>query len=371
MPYTSHATPEGTDRYRQRFLGKLAPEHFRQHQGCWISSIGIGTYLGNHDITTDTQYRDAIIRAVELGCNVIDTAINYRCQRSERVIGQALAMLIKEGRISREEVFVATKGGFIPFDGAPPRDPHRYFTETFIKPGIITPEEVVADCHCLSPKYIQNQLDRSRKNLGLDCIDAYYLHNPETQLSEVSIEEFYNRMRVAFRVLEDNVSQGKIQCYGTATWNGYRTSPQSPDYLSLQELIHLAREVGGESHHFKIIQLPYNLGMAEAFTHQNQDVKGKIVSIFEAAHLLGTTVMTSASVYQSRLTRNLPKEIHAFFPDISTDAQRAIQFARSAPGVITALIGMKQRTHVEENLKTTLVPPMNEAEYMQMFSQAS
>jgi aryl-alcohol dehydrogenase-like predicted oxidoreductase len=371
MVYTSHATPEGTDTYQKRFSEKLAPGHFRLHQGCWLSSIGLGTYLGHHDITTDTLYREAIIRALELGCNVIDTAINYRCQRSERVIGQALSLLFKEGRLKREEVLIATKGGFIPFDGEPPRNPRAYILETFVKPGILTFEDIVADCHCLAPRYIQNQLDRSLKNLGLGCVDIYYLHNPETQLSEVSREEFYRRMKAAFQVLEENVTRGKIQWYGTATWDGYRTSPQAPDYLSLQDLVELAREVGGETHHFKVIQLPYNLAMAEAFTHQNQEVGGEVLSVFEAAQRLGITVMTSASIYQSRLARNLPSTIYGFFPGVSTDAQRAIQFVRSTPGVTTALVGMKQRAHVEENLKTALTPPMSQEEFMRLFSQAS
>jgi aryl-alcohol dehydrogenase-like predicted oxidoreductase len=178
-------------------------------------------------------------------------------------------------------------------------------------------------------------------------------------------------MKAAFQVLEENVSQGKIQWYGTATWNGYRTSPQALDYLSLQDLIELAREVGGEGHHFKVIQLPYSLAMAEAFTHQNQAVQEQVMSVFEAAQHFHLTVMTSASVYQSRLTRNLPESIHHFFPGVSSDAQRAIQFVRSTPGVTTALVGMKQRIHVEDNLKTALVPPMSEEELMRLFSQAS
>src|SRR5262245_40270285 len=100
------ATPEGTLAYRNRVTS--AEGHFREHRGLSLASIGIGTYLGNADDATDAAYRDAIVRAVELGTNVIDTAINYRGQRSERAVGQALRLAIDRGLIRREEVVVAT-----------------------------------------------------------------------------------------------------------------------------------------------------------------------------------------------------------------------------------------------------------------------
>jgi hypothetical protein len=82
MKLEGSATAEGTERFRKRFEGKIPSGHFRQSQGLWLSSIGIGTYLGNHDAETDKLYHDAIVRAVESGCNVIDTAINYRSERA-------------------------------------------------------------------------------------------------------------------------------------------------------------------------------------------------------------------------------------------------------------------------------------------------
>ncbi|HHT9153643.1 MAG TPA: aldo/keto reductase, partial [Candidatus Hypogeohydataceae bacterium YC40] len=55
-----------------------------------VSTIGIGTYLGREDDVTDASYFDAIIEAVALGCNVIDTALNYRGMKSEKVVGRAV-----------------------------------------------------------------------------------------------------------------------------------------------------------------------------------------------------------------------------------------------------------------------------------------
>ncbi len=364
-----YATVEGTAGYRRRFEGKVAEGSFRCWEGLHLSSIGLGTYLGNHDPLTDQLYGEAIRRALQLGCNVLDTAINYRFQRSERVIGQVLADLIRQGELTREEVIVATKGGFLPFDGSPPPNPAAYFLETYVRPGIIRPEEVVAGCHCLSPRYLQDQLNRSLKNLGLSCIDIYYLHNPEMQLEEVSRQEFHRRIRAAFEALERAADQGKIRMYGTATWNGYRRPPEAQDYLSLETLVHLAREVAGNGHHFRVIQLPYNLAMSEAFVVQNQRVDGEMVSLLEAAGRFGIYVMTSASILQSRLTRNLPPFLRDCFPDLATDAQRALQFVRSTPGVGTALVGMKQIAHVEENLRVAEVPPAAPDEIRKLFSR--
>ena len=361
------ATPDGTDAYRRR--ANAAPEHFRAFGGCWLSSVGIGTYLGAEDSATDELYRNALTRALELGLNVVDTAVNYRHQRSERVIGQALSALIGKGALRREEIVVATKGGFIPFDGSMPTNPGAYFTETYLRPGIIRSDDVVAGCHCMTPAYLADQLERSRRNLGLETVDVYYVHNPETQLQEVDRSELLKRIRDAFTFLESAASDGKIGCYGTATWNGYRQPPAARDYLSLAELEKIARDVAGDKHRFRVIQLPYNLAMGEAFTLGNQPVAGEAVSLLEAARRLGIYVMTSASIYQGQLSRNLPPVLGEHLPGLSTDAQRAIQFARSTPGVGTALVGMKRVAHVEENAALVKVPPAPWSEFQKLFKE--
>jgi aryl-alcohol dehydrogenase-like predicted oxidoreductase len=366
MGQSGSATTAGTAAYRERFSDKIPGGHFRLSQGLWLSSIGIGTYLGNHDDAADDLYRRAVIHSVELGSNVIDSAINYRFQRSERAIGVALKDLAAKG-FERGGIVVATKGGFLPFDGAPPADVRSYFTDTFVKPGIAAPSDLAAGCHCMTPAYLLDQLECSRRNLDLDCIDIYYVHNPETQLAAVPREEFNERLLKAFEALEGAVAAGKIRMYGTATWNSYRNDPGTKDYLSLVEVVGIARRAGGENHHFKAIQLPFNLGMAEALTKINQTVQGEQLSPLDAAEALGITVMCSASIYQGQLARNLPPFVGEVFGGLETDAQRSLQFVRSTPGVTTALVGMKQIPHVEENLKTAKVAPAPWEQYAKLF----
>lgn len=368
MSKSNGATTEGTRRYAERLRSNISPEHFREQHDLWMSTIGLGTYLGHWDDRTDRMYQEAIRRAVELGCNVIDSAINYRFQRSERAIGAALKQLFDSGKASRDEVIIATKGGYFPFDSEPPRDARAWIMENIIDTGAARPEDLV-DSHCMSPSYLDNQLSRSLQNLGLDTIDVYYIHNPETQLDEVSRDEFASRIRAGFEFLERAVAEGRVQLYGVATWNGYRRSPNARDYLSISDMVEIAREVAGDDHHFRVIQLPYNLAMPEALTLANQTFEGKPMSLLEAASQYGVTVMCSASILQARLSQNLPPFVGQSLQGLNTDAQRAIQFVRSTPGVTTALVGMSQRSHVEENLMAARIPPAPIDDFLKMFSE--
>lgn len=356
MSKPTYATATGTRRYAERFE-HLADGHFRQSQGLRWSSIGIGTYLGELDEETDARYRASVAEAVQAGINVIDTAVNYRMQRSERAVGQALAELTEAGDVARDEVIVCTKGGFIPYDETAPEDPRQYIFETYLEPGIARQEDFVGS-HCMAPGYLQHELDQSLQNLGLDCVDVYYVHNPETQLQAVTRETFRNRLRAAFETLEAAVAAGKMRRYGVATWNAFRRQPTDHDYLSLNEVVTIASEAGGPDHHLEVIQLPHNLAMPEAFALQNQQVGEDMLSTLAAAEKLGITVVASASLLQAEVIGQIPPVLREAFGSVDTDAQRGLQFVRSTPGITTALVGMSRPQHVEENVETAEQPSM-------------
>lgn len=368
MTIAGQASTAGTARYRERFKDEAAENHFRDEQDLSMSSIGIGTYLGSNDEATDVAYSDAVVRSVQLGANVIDTAANYRFQRSERSIGEALRRLTVEDGFSREEIVICTKGGYLPFDGAPPRDVRGYVEETFVKPGIAGFEDIVGGSHCMTPAYLRNQLEQSLRNMNLESVDVYYVHNPESQLGSVSEAEFYQRLEATFGELEKNRAEGKLKYYGVATWNGFRVPSGSSGYHSLEKMVDAAREAGGESHGFRFIQLPFNLAMPEALTLANQEVGGERVSVLEAAATLGVPVMASASIFQGRVAKGLPPTVRGPLGDLPTDAQTAIQFVRSTPGITTALVGMSSPEHVEENLELVRVEPVKTEQFMQLFS---
>jgi aryl-alcohol dehydrogenase-like predicted oxidoreductase len=322
-----------------------------------VSSIGLGTYLGDEDDPHDQAYTDAIVAAVRAGCNVLDTAVNYRAQRSERAVGAALARLARAYGIAREEVVVCTKGGYLPFDGYVPADSAAYFRDVYVRTGVLAEDDIVAGSHAMTPRYLADQLDRSLRNLGVAHVDVYYLHNPETQLLHLDRPAFLRRLRAAFAFLEEAVRDGRVGRYGVATWHGFRRSPTARDHLGLTELVREAQAIAGDAHHFAVIQLPYNLAMPEAYATPTQQVGADLVSPIVAAERLGIAVVTSAALLQGQLAHRLPRVLAEAFPGLDTAAQRALQFARSTPGVTTALAGMGHATHVAENLRVAATEP--------------
>ncbi|HSP64396.1 MAG TPA: aldo/keto reductase [Pyrinomonadaceae bacterium] len=366
MPLEGWATLEGTARYRERFREVAAAGHFRKSQDLWFSSIGVGTYLGDADDETDARYAESVVRAVELGTNVIDTAANYRFQRSERAIATALRELTGRG-FARDELVICTKGGYLPFDGQPPRDVRQYIEDTFVKPGIASFADIAGGSHCMTPRYLQSQLSQSLANMNLSCVDVYYVHNPESQLPAVPAKEFWKRLRAAFEFLEQSFAQGQIRNYGVATWNGFRAEPDDGGYHLLERMVGIAKEVAGDQHHFRFIQLPLNLAMPEALFFQNQKLGDEYVSALEAAEALGVTAIASGSLLQGQVTRGLPEAIRDPLGSLATDAQTGIQFVRSAPGITTALVGMSRVAHVEENLQVAQVAPAQPDDLLSVF----
>ena len=311
------ATPEGTARFRQRFEGQVAAGHFRLSGDLWLSSLGLGTYLGGADDATDAAYEEAVLAALSAGVNVFDTAINYRGGRSERSVGRALDRAFASGLAKRDEVFVSTKGGF-PADGGP---------------------------HSLEPAFLTGELDKSRNALGLDTVDLYYLHNPESQLENHSPADAFERIGTAIAWLNTARGEERIASGGLATWNGLRTAPGAGGHLPLIELAGVAPAA------LSAIQLPINLAMPEALAAPTQDLDEATLPVLVVARYAGLRIFASASILQGRLARGLPPEIETVFPRLDTDAQRALQFTRSAPGLTTALVGMSTPEHVRENLQ--------------------
>lgn len=92
--------------------------------------------------------------------------------------------------------------------------------------------------------------------------------------------------------------------------------------------------------------------------------------VLERAAESGITVVASASLYQGRLSRDLPEALAEKFPGLTSDAQRAIQFTRSTPGIAVALVGMSHAAHVAENLGVAAAPPLTPSQYLDLFQRA-
>jgi aryl-alcohol dehydrogenase-like predicted oxidoreductase len=368
-----YATPEGTVRYRDHFQSLKAAGHFRQSEAVpevgqlWLSSLGIGTYLGQANPDSDRAYIDALVHAIRSGINVVDTAINYRNQRSERNVGAAIQQLVQGGKLARNEILVCTKAGYMPFDSDVPPDPGAYLRNEYVDSGIAPRAEIAGGMHCMAPSYLADQMERSRTNLGLETIDVFYVHNPETQLGHVPQQTFYERLRRAFEFLEGAVQENRIRWYGAATWSGFRANPADPGYLSLERFVQTAQQVAGDTHHFRFVQLPFNLAMLEAYAYGNQIRDGEAASLLYQANALGIAAVASGTLYQGNLVQGIPQQLQAAL-GMSSDAEAAIQFVRSATGITTALVGMGRKDHVQANLKVAVQAPLAPAKWEALFT---
>ena len=199
-------------------------------------------------------------------------------------------------------------------------------------------------------------------------LDVFYLHNPESQLSEIAPDAFEARLAQAFEKLEELRQNGKLQFYGAATWNGFRVQPAMRGYHSLEKMVNVARQIGGDGHGFRFIQLPFNLAMPEALLLPNQQFSGQVFSALEAAQNLDVSVMCSASILQGKLAGGLPAQVRETLGNLDTDALASLQFTRSTPTATTALVGMSRTNHVEENMRLARIEPVSTETYRQLFS---
>jgi aryl-alcohol dehydrogenase-like predicted oxidoreductase len=360
-----HATPEGTKKYAQNAASQGRPAaHFKSFDGLHLSSIGMGTYLGQPTQEDDLAVENAVYQSVKSGAvNVIDTAINYRAMKSEKSIGRALMRLAKDGVISRDQVFISTKNGYVTNDGDYPNvDVMEYMHRMYIQPEVITADDISSGYNVMNPNYLEKCIDRSLMNMHLSTIDLVYIHNAfESWNQDVGRQQFMEMLAKAFEAYEKCRAQNKIRYYGMATWTCFRVPPDSREYLSLEQAVRTAESIGGKDHGFRFIQLPYNLAYSEALLLKNQQVGSETLTILEAAAKLKVGVFTSIPLFQGRL-------LGAQIPDyggMTDPVGKLVQIVRSSPSVIAPLIGQKKAEHVEENLKVANVPPLTSEEFKQ------
>jgi aryl-alcohol dehydrogenase-like predicted oxidoreductase len=367
LPYEiteGYATPEGTKNYMQFAVSCGRPAaHFKSFDSLHLSSIGMGTYLGQPTEDDDQSIENAVYQSVKSGAvNVIDTAINYRSMKSEKNIGRALAHLIKDKIISREQLFISTKNGYITNDSDYPNvDVMEYMYKMYIQTEVITADDISSGYNVMNPNYLARCIDKSLMNMHISTIDLVYIHNAfESWHQDVSREKFMEMLVKAFELYERYRTQNKIRYYGMASWTCFRVPPNSPEYLSLEQVVKCADSVSGKNHGFRFIQLPYNLAYSEALLLRNQSVGSeKNLTILQAASKLNIGIFTSVPLFQGRLLRGQVPN----YGNVTDPVSKLLQIIRSSPSVIAPLIGQKKPEHVEENLKAANVPPLSEEEF--------
>ncbi|MBI4405942.1 MAG: aldo/keto reductase [Deltaproteobacteria bacterium] len=275
-----YATAEGTARFCKRMIEQGVPKTAFRPLGLsgWITSaLGFGSYRISRE---EPEHRNALEKALLDGCNLIDTSSNYAGGESEACIGEVLSCLFKKEKLRRDEVVVVSKVGYI--QGSELEQVKELDKAAKSYANIVKYSD---DCwHCISPGFINEQLTRSLERLGLSRLDCYLLHNPEHFLAfkkkapDALVAkfrmEFYRRIHEAFSALEEQVTQGRISCYGISS-NTLASPIDSPEAISLTKLCAIARDVARErtgnpnEHHFAVIELPINLFEGQAVLEQN------------------------------------------------------------------------------------------------------
>jgi aryl-alcohol dehydrogenase-like predicted oxidoreductase len=365
-----YATKEGTFRYLKRFKDH-GRDFYRYDGERFVSSLGLGTFRKEpyREENYTLSYKEAVKTALLGGINLIDTAINYRYQMSEREIGEALSELFDSGMLERDEVVLTSKAGFLPLDFPFPANPYEWIEEQIVAKNLAAKEYIVADQHAITPAFLEWSLERSLQNLGVETIDIFFLHNPEFELGYVSYETLKERIKEAFRCFERLCDEGKIRCYGIASWNGFLYEPSHTEYISLADMVAIAEEAGGAHHRFRYVQTPYNLAKTDAFVYPNQKAKeGRFTTLMGAAESFGLRVMGSSSLLQMNLFKGrFHEKVGALLgTDGLSDVLSALQFARSA-NLVSALFGAAERAHVEHNLLLAKVPNPKPENLKQLF----
>jgi len=273
--------------------------------------------------TDDTAAVKAIRRALDMGMTCIDTAAVYGMGHSETVVGKAIA-----GR--RDEVVIATKCGL------------RWDCDdgVFAMDTIDTDGKPARLYHNLRPDSIKYEVDQSLRRLGIDRIDLYQCHWPD---SSTPLDETMGAMT-------ELQQEGKIRCIGVSNFSvdllqeSMSTAPISSvqsRYNALdrnieQDLIPFCREHG-------IGVLTYS-SIAQGL------LSGKV----PVDRVFPETDLRSKKPWFSTENRVRVLDMLARIQPIAdnhgaTLAQVAIQWVLSQPGVTTALVGARNEKQVEEN----------------------
>jgi len=367
-----YATKEGTFSYLKQFP-KYSRDFYRFDGDVFVSSLGLGTFRKEpyREENYVLNYKDSIKVAVLNGINHIDTAINYRYQVSEEEIGEAIEELVNEGKVSRDQLVISSKAGFLPLEFPFPENPYAWIEENIINSSLASKEDIIIDQHCMTPQYLRWSLERSLENLKLRTLDIFYLHNPETQLGYIDKKDFKKKIKKAFEVFEKFVDEGKIRHYGIACWNGFLFEENHQEYISLKDMVSIAEEVGGKDHHFKYIQSPYNIAKSQAYSYSNQKgPDGRYYTLMQAVHGYGLKMMASSSLLQMNLFKGrFDTNVGELLGTSSlNDVSSALQFARTG-NIISALFGAVDPKHVEDNLLLAYVPATKPENIEQIFGK--
>jgi aryl-alcohol dehydrogenase-like predicted oxidoreductase len=335
--------------------------------------IGFGGYRVD-DRTAG--HREALERALDAGCTLIDTSTNYTDGGSESLVGAVLSERERRTRGSRDRVVVVSKIGYVQgrnLDLALERE----------RRGEPFPEMVryMDGCwHCIHPEFLRDQLARSLERLQTGRLDVVLLHNPEYFLSDAAHRgerdldrprtEFYRRVEAAFAFFEEQVARGVLGGYGVSS-NTVVAPAEGPETTSLSRFLEAARGAGGARNHFRVVQWPMNLFEGGAELEANTGPEGRSTAL-ETARAAGLEVLVNRplnAILEGRLlrlsdaspaARAVAAHLDPLLPESmrgATLSRKAIAVLLSTAGVATVLVGMRRAAYVNDAMGAADLPP--------------
>lgn len=342
MTVASRATAAGTAEFRELACNRVDLRasfcHFRRIAELWCSSIALSVDAATAD--------ELLAAAAAYGINVVQTPLRDR-DNAQRAAGRAIADGILHERFARDQLLVTALGGVMSaLEPLSLGERLAQLEDRYLRSGLVAWSDLTPTMHCLAPRYLADEALRTCDNLGVGTIDVYLVDRPEMHLAHLPYGEFASRMRHAFAALEQLCADGKLVTFGIAT---------ADPSLSLSDLIGWAREVGGDAHHFRALQLPVGLSSTRALLDATQSRDGVKRSLLDAA---GHHGLFTLAAHEPLDGATLQPFFRNELAGLSSDEQRALQFARSAPGVSTALVHPTDVFELQEAAEVARIPPV-------------
>ena len=304
---------------KYRVLGKTGLKVSEVGFGAW--AIGGNAHGNSYGPTDDEQSLAAIGRALQLGCNLFDTADVYGHGHSEELLGQAL-------RNCRSEVIIATKAGGDFYHGTPRMN--------------------------FNSDYLEFALGKSCERLGTDYVDLYQLHNPPVQLIKEG--------RV-FKILDRLKASGKIRHYGISIHD-----PQE-GLLAMR-----AGELGAIQVAFNILRQEAKNQLFRETTKNNVGVIARepLANGFLAGKLKAESTFPKGDIrhnfpsdYISQLTL-ATDQLRFLESNTRTLAQAALRFILDHKDISTVIPGAKTPDQVDEDLASSESPQLTGEELLRI-----
>jgi aryl-alcohol dehydrogenase-like predicted oxidoreductase len=301
--------------------------------GWRVSDISFGAWAIGADWggVDDSESLAALHRAVDLGCNFIDTADVYGDGHSERLVAQ-----LKRERPG-EQIIVATKCG----RRLPQQIPEGY-----------------------TPDNINGWIDRSLKNLETDCLDIVQLHCPPTAL-------YY--MPEIFDALDSLARAGKIRYYGVSVEKVEEAlkAIEYPNVQTVQIIFNMFRHRPSELFFQEakrrrvgvLARVPLASGLLTGKMSRESQFSTndhRQYNRFGASFDRGETF--SGVDYDSGL--RAVEELRALLPAGMSMTQFALRWILMFEAVTCAIPGAKRPGQVEENASASDLPPLTEAQML-------